>query len=137
VTRGSADTWEIVGDAGALRALEGDWNALWERAGDAYATERFAWCWAAWTQVAQPLGRRLHCVVGRSGGRVVLIWPFVLFRYALWKRARPLAPEVAEYSGVLVERDALADARVATAWQMLCTTGRPDAVIVPHVPAGT
>jgi CelD/BcsL family acetyltransferase involved in cellulose biosynthesis len=133
----SIDSWEIVRDPDALRALEPEWNALWERAGDAYATLRFAWCWAAWTEVAQPMGRRLHCVVGRSGGAVTLIWPFVVYRHALWQRARPLAPEVAEYSGVLVAPDALRGEHVAGAWQTLRRTARADAVLLPHVPAGT
>lgn len=131
------DSWEIVTDTDALCALEPEWNALWERAGDAYATQRFAWCRASWTQVAQPLGRRLHCVAGRSGGRLVTVWPFVTYRYGLWTRARPLSPEVAEYTAVLTEPGDGADARVAAAWDTLCRTVRADSILLPYVPAGT
>jgi len=132
-----SDTWEIVTDPQALLALADEWNDLWVRAGSEYVSQRFGWCWAAWTNVAQPLGRRLHCVVARRDGKAVLIWPFVVFRFGIWKRARPLGPEVAEYTSVLVEDDEHADARVATAWRTLCRTIRCDSILLPFVPAGS
>jgi CelD/BcsL family acetyltransferase involved in cellulose biosynthesis len=131
------DTWEIVDDPAALRALEPEWDALWDRVHDAYATQRFAWCWASWNHVAQPLGRKLRCVVGRSGGELVAVWPFVTYRYGLWTRARPLSPEVAEYTSILLERDERTGARVAAAWETLSRGVRCDAILLPYVPAGT
>lgn len=137
VSSAAADTWEILTDPQALRALEPEWNDLWLRARDEYVTQSFAWCWAAWCTVGEPLGRRLHCVVARHAGELVLVWPFTVRRVGAWTRARPLGPEVAEYSTVLVERDARAADRLGAAWKLLCRTIRSDMILFPYVPAGS
>lgn len=133
-----ADRYEIVTDARGLRALEAEWNALWARAGDDYVTSSFAWCVHAWEQMAQPLGRRLYTLVARdAAGRLTLVWPLVQYRYGPWRRARPLGPEVAEYSSILVERGPEMAERLAAAFAHVRRTARCDQIILPFVNDGS
>lgn len=128
-----ADLYEVVTDPRALEALKAEWDALYDRAAQPYFSQSFAWCWTAWQRVSAPRGRRLHCLIGRAGGRIVLIWPFVIHRLGLWSVARPLGPETTEYSCVLVEEGPEAASRIDRAWKVLRESLDADIILLPLV----
>lgn len=129
--------YSFVHDREALDALERAWNALEEQDNESFVTLRHGWCRAAWDRVGAPNGRRLHIVVGREGDDVVFIWPLVVYRQGVLVRARPLGPEVAEYSSVLVRRDAAARERIDDAWTFVRGALRADQLLIPFVPSGS
>jgi CelD/BcsL family acetyltransferase involved in cellulose biosynthesis len=132
-----ADRYEVVTDLDALAALREEWNALYDRAAQPYFSQSFAWCWTSWEKVSQPRGRRLHCLVARRGGRVVLIWAFVSHRLGPWSVTRPLGPETTEYTSVLVEEGPDVGARIAQAWKALRASCATDIVMLPLVGAAS
>jgi CelD/BcsL family acetyltransferase involved in cellulose biosynthesis len=69
----------------------------------------------------------------REDQRVVLIWPFTLFRKSLFWRAAPLGCAYAEYSAPLVEDGPEAERRIRLAWQVLRETTGCDVIAIPHV----
>lgn len=121
----------------AIDALKPEWNELYRKSIDPYYSQSFEWCWCAWKEVGRPRGRTLHCLVGAEDGRVVLIWPFVVYRRFLWSFARPLGPETSEYSSVLVEDSPEADRRTAAAWQQLRHMVPCDVLLFPFVRDGS
>lgn len=126
-----------ITDEAAFVSLKPDWDELYRKSASPYYSQSFEWCWRAWTDVGKPRGRKLHCLVGAENGRVVLIWPLVLYRRLLWSFACPLGPETSEYSGVLVEDSLEADRRTASAWQQLRHTAPCDVLLLPAVRDGS
>jgi CelD/BcsL family acetyltransferase involved in cellulose biosynthesis len=123
----------ILTDESSLRALKPDWDDLYRRSADPHYSQSFDWCWCGWMTVAKPRGRKLLCVVATDANQVVLIWPLVVGRTALWSVARPLGSETTEYSNVLVEGGAGADARMDLAWQALKQAPGCDVLRLPYV----
>jgi len=126
----SAITFEVIRDGDGFRALATDWHRL-AMAGACQVFQRFDWQWNAWTRVAQPRGRRLHILVGHSGGRVVLIWPLVRDGDAL----SFLSSEQTEYHDVLVESGPWAQQWLDDAWRMLAATPGGNSLILSDVRA--
>jgi CelD/BcsL family acetyltransferase involved in cellulose biosynthesis len=127
--------FEIITDAERLFSLKPHWDELCRRSADYNFSQSFPWCSTAWNIMARPQRRRLYCLVGWVGDRMVLIWPFVIQRRGLWTMLRPLGPETTEYSDVLVEDSPEADNWVALAWQTLRTTRNSDVIFLPFVRA--
>jgi CelD/BcsL family acetyltransferase involved in cellulose biosynthesis len=127
----------LVTDESGLRTLKPEWDDLYRRSADRHYSQSFDWCWCGWTTVAKPRGRKLLCLVATDANRVVLIWPLVVDRRALWSAARPLGSETTEYSAVLVEDGAEADARMDLAWRALKETSGCDVLQVPFVRDGS
>ena len=103
--------YEIVSNENQFRALQEDWDALWSRANGRYY-QAFSVCLLAWLHVAKPQGRRLRCLVCREKGRLVMVWPLVTYRRALWTYLLPLSPDAGDYTSVLVESDQSAAALI-------------------------
>ncbi len=128
-----SESFEIVRDARAFAALEEDWNALLTRASGYRLSQSFPWCSAAWEILAAPRGRRLHCLVMRRAGRIVLVWPLALERRALCSFAAQIGWETTEYSDVLVEDGPDAERRVEAAWRRLRESSRADVIALPNI----
>jgi CelD/BcsL family acetyltransferase involved in cellulose biosynthesis len=131
----NADTvqYEIVTDVAAFSALKPQWDALWQRT-DGVFSQGYGFCWHSLKEMALPQGCKLRCVTGREDGRLVLVWPLVVYRRNLWTAIRPLGPNAAEYGGTLVENSPDAQARVAAAWRLLLDSVRFDLLVMPSVP---
>lgn len=125
--------FENVTDENAVRALRRDWEDLSERDSQYRFSQTFDWCCINWDIVERPLGRRLHCLVGRQGCRLVLIWPFVVYRRYGVSIARPLGCAHAEYTDPLVEDGAEANHRIELAWNFLRQTCPCDCFFLPWV----
>jgi len=110
--------FEIVRDNDALLALRDDWERLWEATARDFYVLSFPVVWRSWTQVFEPGGCALRVVVGRSNGRVVLIWPqYVRAKrtYGIWREARWLGRDPLDYGDVLIEPSAANDAWIEAA----------------------
>ncbi|CAM2151496.1 N-acetyltransferase domain-containing protein [Pararobbsia alpina] len=127
-----ASQYEIVSDEAGFRALETEWNALWDRAQGRYY-QAFTVCQLAWQHVGKPLGRRLRCIVGRRDGRVVVIWPLVTYRKWLWNYVLPLSPDAGDYTSVLVEEGPGASTLVAGAWEVARRRCGADFLQMPYL----
>ncbi|OLL32551.1 hypothetical protein BTH42_05890 [Burkholderia sp. SRS-W-2-2016] len=124
--------YEIVCNEADFHALQPEWDALWSRARGRYY-QSFGTCWQAWEQIAKPLGKKLRIVVRRELGHVVLIFPLVSHRRALWTYLMPLGSESADFTSMLVDDDAATLARVADTWQVMRTRCRADFITMPNV----
>lgn len=121
---------EIITDADAFLALRDEWNALWSQA-DGRHHQAFDVCWQCWTQVAKPRGQRLHCIVYRENGELVLVWPLVSHRRFFCSVLEPLTPGTAEHTSILAA--AGASAALNAAWRAATRDCRADIFSVPYV----
>ncbi len=121
---------DIITDPDAFLALRDAWNTLWSKA-DGRHHEAFDVCWLCWTQVAKPHGRRLHCIVYRENGELVLVWPLVSRRQFFWTVLEPLTPGTAEYTSILAAADA--SGAIDAAWRAATRYSHADIFNVPYV----
>ena len=129
--------FEIVSDPQTLRSLQGEWEALSRRSQQSRFSQSFVWCWTSWETVEGPRARKLHCIVLRSGERLVLLWPFTIRRKKFLTLAEPLGCAYSEYPDPLVEDGDERLGRVKAAWHFLRSTCRCDLIILRHVPEGS
>ena len=87
-----AVTHEVISDVQAFRALEPEWNALWHKAkGEHFQT--FAYCHGSHGSLDATVdGRKLQCVVGRRQGRLMALWPLVMYRNSPALRSASISP---------------------------------------------
>jgi CelD/BcsL family acetyltransferase involved in cellulose biosynthesis len=128
----TARRYDIISDEAQFRALQPEWDALWSKA-HGYYYQSFSFCWLAWTHVSKPHGRKLTCIVCREDGRVVMIWPLETCKRALWTYLVPLGPEGGDYTSVLVENGASAEALITDAWNTARRRCGADFIHLPYV----
>lgn len=128
--------YEVITDEAGFRALQPEWDELWRRARGWYY-QAFGNCWTAWEQVGKPMGRKLHIIVRREACKVVLIFPLVTYRRALWTYLIPLCSESADFTRVLVEDDARTPERVEGAWAVARKRCGADFIHMPYLPDST
>jgi CelD/BcsL family acetyltransferase involved in cellulose biosynthesis len=121
---------DIITDSDAFLALRNEWNALWSEA-DGRHHQAFAVCWLCWTQVAKLRGRRLHCIVYRENGELVLVWPLVSHRRFVWTVLEPLTPGTAEHTSILAA--AGASVAIDAAWRAATRHCHADIFTIPYV----
>jgi CelD/BcsL family acetyltransferase involved in cellulose biosynthesis len=127
---------EFVQDNDALLGLREDWQLLWQATVRDFYVLSFPVVWRAWTQVFEPAGCELRVVVGRSGGRVVLIWPLYIRgkkAYGLWREARWLGRDPIDYGEVLVEPAAENEAWIEAALQYIVSNIGADFLLLESV----
>jgi CelD/BcsL family acetyltransferase involved in cellulose biosynthesis len=130
LTTNSLD-FEVVRDAEALSSLRADWERLWAASAPQFYTQSFPAVWLTWTHCHQPQGHRLHVVVGRLDGRVVLIWPMMVRRERsakIWRLADWLGREPVDFGDILVEPAAVSSEQIRAALRHLVTTAPVDVV---------
>jgi len=126
----------VVTDPAVFQSLQAEWDALWSEANGLHF-QAFTVCLLCWTQVAQPLGRRLHCVVYRENGKLLLVWPLVSHRRLFWNVLDPLTPGTIEHTSMLVTEGPHKSRAIASAWEAACKRCSADLFIVPYVDTGT
>lgn len=127
-------SYEIIRSEAEFHALQHEWEALWLKAHGFYY-QSFSYCWLAWQHVAKPHGRHLRCIVCRENGQVVMIWPLVTCRRALWTYLVQLGPEGGDYSSVLVAEGLAAQELVEGAWQAARWRCGADFIHLPYLRA--
>lgn len=123
---------EIISDVERFRAVRNEWEDLWSRANGHYH-EAFTVCWESWLNIAGPRGSKLRCIVGRQNGRLVMVWPLVVTRRALWRVLRMLGPEAADYTSMLLDPEADAQLLVNQAWHAAAKRCGADVVRLPYL----
>ncbi len=124
-------SFETCTDWDELSALAAEWDALWQRARTGYLIESFDWARLTWIHPHD--AGRLFCLSGRQGGRLALIWPFLLRGGRPWSIAEPLATVWGDYSTVLTDDSGLIEA----AWRRLRATCPADLIHLPFMRAGS
>lgn len=133
-----AYTFEIISDGSRLAALRTAWNSLYGRAERPYVAQSFDWVACSWDTVARPRGERLHCLVMRHQGEVVLIWPlFVRRRWGFWRDAYGAAAGATEYTELLLDRRFREGDLLATAWRLLHSSCPAHLIRLRRVRAGS
>lgn len=130
-TEAGSIVFELVETRAAFDRLEQEWNELFERAGqDAQLFQQFNWMWHWCNHYLPADGRRgpqLAIVVGRRGGRCVMIWPLVVERRHLLRQLSWMGEPVGQYGDVLIEGEpAERQACLADGWRFICARLRPD-----------
>lgn len=126
----------IVSDPVEFRALRREWDELWSRAEGRYH-QAFAVCWLCWTKVAEPRGRKLCCITLREHGRLVMVWPLVVYRRLCWTVVRPLASESTDYTSILIQDAQMASNVIERAWAEVQKQFGADIILLPYLHADT
>ena len=121
---------DIITDPDAFLALRDEWNALWSQV-DGRHHQAFDVCWQCWTQAAKPSGYRLHCIVYRENGELVLVWPLMSHRRFFCTVLEPLTPGTAEHTSILTATGA--SAALNAAWRAATQHCHADLFSIPYV----
>lgn len=130
-------TFEIITEAPRLEALRTEWDALWHRAEAPRLSQSFDWIWTGWRLCHAPRGRRLCVVTLRAAGRLVVVWPMVLWRAQGVRVAGPLGSDSTEYDTLLVEAGDEAAPYLDAAWAYAQSHVPADVLNIGFVFAGS
>jgi CelD/BcsL family acetyltransferase involved in cellulose biosynthesis len=122
----------VITSPAEFQALQGEWDDLWSRANGRHH-QAFMVCWLCWLHVAEPRGKTLRVIVVREKGQLVAVWPLVSNRKQCWTVLRPLSPESADYTSVLVEEGPCASVRIRQAWAAARRQCGADIILLPYV----
>lgn len=113
-------------------ALRSEWDDLWSRANGRHH-EAFTVCWLSWLRVSEPQARKLRIILLRENGRLVAAWPLVSYRKFFWTVLRPLSPESADYTSILVEDGPSTSAFIEQIWRAAHQRFGADIILLPYV----
>lgn len=120
--RDSRLSLSVVDSADDLLQLQDEWNLLYEGVGTQHFFHSFAYCWHVWRSVGEKMGYKLHVIVGRQEGVLVLVWPLMIAGRVL----RMLSSGTLEYRDLIVDKSAHADAWMNQAWEFVSKTPSVD-----------
>ena len=123
---------KVITSAVEFYALRSEWDDLWSRANGRHH-ESFAVCWLSWLRVSEPLARKLRIILLRENGRLVAAWPLVSYRKFFWTVLRPLSPEAADYTSILVEDGPTTSALIEQVWRAAHQRFCADVILLPYV----
>lgn len=132
---------ELVTSRAAFDALEDDWNALFARAGrsaQVFQTFNWNWHWAnhyLGSSAGGISGVELSIVIGRRGGRLVMVWPLVCERVRGVRQIFWMGEPVSQYGDVVIDDMADRDAVLNAGWDFLVSKARGDVVRLRRVRA--
>lgn len=127
---------EILTGIGEMVALETEWNALWRKARGAFY-QSYSTAYHSWAEISGPSGRSLFCITVREKGRLVLVFPMVRYRNGPCSMVRPLGPDAAETTDVLVDPETDVAANVELAWRTIEQFSKVDVIRMPFVKNGS
>ncbi len=105
----------IIQTCDGFLALKDEWNVLCARSDTNHFFQSFDWVWQVWNSVAKIRGRKLFIVIGRLGGRLVLVWPLMIAD----KTLRLISSDTLEYRDLLVEKHPCAESWLQTSWEFI------------------
>lgn len=86
--------YEIIDTLSGLNKIEKEWNELWDDSTESLVTYSYQVTKAL---IAYPLRKKREkfwCIIGRRHGKLVLVWPFVIYRHFLWRMASAIADTI-------------------------------------------
>ncbi|KRB50037.1 hypothetical protein ASE04_15770 [Rhizobium sp. Root708] len=116
--------------------LETEWNNLWLKAKGSFY-QSFSVAYHSWKEIAEPAGRSLFCIVIRDQGAMVLVFPMVRYRKGPLLMIRPLGPNAAETTDMLVDPDVDWQATVTQAWRTIEHASKADIIHMPFIKVGS
>ncbi|MEZ5907680.1 MAG: GNAT family N-acetyltransferase [Hyphomicrobiaceae bacterium] len=130
---------EIIHTRAAFDALEADWSALFERAGNSTQLfQTFDWNWH-WCNhfLGSPRDTKqsLCLVVGRRDDRLVMVWPLIRQRQLGLTIVTWMGDPVSQYGDVLVEDASDRDALLHAGWRHVTSALGADVVALRKVRA--
>lgn len=106
--------------------LKPEWDALYQSAQRPLVNQSYEWNRCCWETLSLKGRRQLHCITGRLGGQLVLVWPLIVGReQGIWKVAKSLAAGT-EYSSVLLNAAMDSETLISAALRVLRHTCRAD-----------
>lgn len=111
----------VITSRDGLLEIESDWNELWAASHDGYLTYSFQ---ATRALIENPLRQpteKFWCLTGRSHGRLVLAWPFIIYRHSLWRMASSIADTI-DYSDPLLDESLNKPDAILQAMRMILRT---------------
>ena len=134
---GSETTFSVVSERAAFDALEMEWNDLAARAEPApsvFQSFNWHWHWCNHFLDPRPASRnRLHILLARRQGRLVLVWPLVVTRRHGLDVLRWMGEPVGQYGDVILDADARATPLLEQAWRHLVQTAPADVIALRKV----
>ena len=118
-------SFEACTDIEEFRSLRPEWDELFQRANGEYF-QSFEYCNGSLMAEHAGTKRKLLCIVGRRGGKLVAVWPLLTSYRTCWKFAEPLTPQNQAPSDILVAPEPDADAIVQAAWRKTLALSRAD-----------
>lgn len=128
--------YQIITEISEMIALEPEWNELWRKAKGAFY-QSYSTAYHSWNEISAPSGRTLFCVTIREKGRLVLVFPLVRYRNGPCSIVRPLGPDAAETTDVLVDPDVDRLQTVELAWRTIEMFSRVDIIRMPFLKVGS
>jgi CelD/BcsL family acetyltransferase involved in cellulose biosynthesis len=136
-TKSFADqTCVVITEISQMTKLESEWNALWLKAKGSFY-QSYSVAYHSWNEISRPAGRSLFCVVIRENGELVLVFPLVRYRNGPCWMARPLGPDAAQTTDVLVDPQSDYEANLKLAWQTVERWCKVDIIRMPFVKVGS
>ena len=117
-----------------LTSMSSSWDDLFQRADEPFLSSSSTWCRVSWETVAEPRGRQLFSLTQSRGGRLTLVWPFVVYRRLGVKIAQPLTSEASEYSSVLVDPGVANEALVLECLKRVAEETKCDVIRLQYTP---
>ena len=131
----------LITDRAAFDALEGEWNALFERAGrSAQVFQSFNWNWHWANHYLDGAdggieGLKLSIIAGFRDGKLIMLWPLVSERVRGISQIFWMGEPVSQYGDVLIDDIADADAVLRAGWAFLEQHAKADVVRLRRVRA--
>ena len=94
--------YEIIDTLPGLNTIEKEWNQLWNSSTESLVTYSYQFTKAL---IEYPLRRkreRFWCIIARRDGKLVLVWPFVIYQHFSWRMASAIADTI-DYSDPLMD----------------------------------
>ena len=133
--------YALITDRASFDALEGDWTALFDRAGrptQVFQTFNWNWHWANTYLATAPggiAGLELAIVTARRNGQLIAVWPLVSERQRGIKQVFWMGDPVSQYGDVIVDDIPDAVDVLAGGWQYLVANAKADVVRLRRVRA--
>lgn len=115
----------------SLPGLRREWNDLVDRCPSHYLSQNWRWATDAWMAVGGPSGHELQILALREGGRLVALWPLVIYRRAGLRIVRQLGSGGSEYTSPLCEIGPRRVEYMARLWHAAHSLG--DVLFLYHV----
>jgi CelD/BcsL family acetyltransferase involved in cellulose biosynthesis len=120
--------FSVVTNRDAFDALEGEWNALFERAGrphQVFQSFNWNWHWANHLLGTLTSKRALALLTARRDGELVMIWPLISDRAHGLTLLSWMGEPVSQYGDIIAD-DSVTLSQLQAAWSFLCATLKPD-----------
>jgi len=127
----------VVSDLEGLRSLGPEWNELQRGNLESTFSQSHDWCRVALETSEYCRGRLLHCLTARAGGRLALVWPFLIHEEGRTRIARRLGCGFVEDNALLLARECESTSLLPEAWRKLKASLPADFVELGRVAQGS